>query len=82
MLSSRAATFVSLVDIIKARAMFASRSRAVKNPLEPPLIQLEGEGVKEFVSEKLRTCFSDVLQGFFVGHLPDFCLVRGFKVSS
>ena len=53
MRSSRAATFVSLVDIIKARAMFASRSRAVKNPLEPPLIQLEGEGVKELRIRKV-----------------------------
>lgn len=53
MRSSRAATFVSLVDIIKARAMFASRSRAVKNPVEPPLIQLEGEGVKELLIRKV-----------------------------
>lgn len=49
MRSSRAATFVSLVDITKARAMFASRSRAVKNPLEPPLIQ----GVKELRIRKV-----------------------------
>lgn len=47
MRSSRAATFVSLVDIIKARAMFASRSQ------EPPLIQLEGEGVKELRIRKV-----------------------------
>ena len=37
MQSYRAAMFVLHIDSFKARAMFAPRSCAVKNPMEPPL---------------------------------------------